>query len=123
MRSSSTGDSRRGSPAKLRVEHGGGNGYGGWRGVPARRRQHYQFWPYTRHIGKLGVLDRWIQTPSNHRVHHAQNDIYLGRNYIGVFLLWYHLCGTFEEEREDEPCIYGVRLQLKSWNPVWANLQ
>jgi sterol desaturase/sphingolipid hydroxylase (fatty acid hydroxylase superfamily) len=82
----------------------------------------YQFWPHTRHIGRLGVLDRWIQTPSNHRVHHAQNGIYLDRNYVGVFLLWDHLFGTFQEEREDEPCIYGVRLQLKSWNPVWANL-
>ena len=82
----------------------------------------YQFWPHTRHVGRLGVLDRWIQTPSNHRVHHAQNDLYLDRNYVGVFLLWDHLFGTFQEERDDEPCIYGVRGQLKSWNPVWANL-
>jgi alkylglycerol monooxygenase len=82
----------------------------------------YQFWPHTRLIGRLGILDRWIQTPSNHRVHHAQNDIYLDRNYVGVFLLWDHLFGTFQEERADEPCIYGVRGQLKSWNPVWANL-
>jgi alkylglycerol monooxygenase len=82
----------------------------------------YQFWPHTRLIGRLGILDRWIQTPSNHRVHHAQNDIYLDKNYVGVFLVWDHLFGTFQEERDDEPCIYGVRGQLKSWNPVWANL-
>jgi sterol desaturase/sphingolipid hydroxylase (fatty acid hydroxylase superfamily) len=82
----------------------------------------YQFWPHTRLIGRLGFLDRWVQTPSNHRVHHAQNDIYLDRNYVGVFLLWDHLLGTFQEERDDEPCIYGVRGQLKSWNPIWANL-
>ena len=82
----------------------------------------YQFWPHTRHIGRLGILDRWIQTPSNHRVHHAQNDIYLDKNYVGVFLIWDRLFGTFQEERDDEPCIYGVRGQLKSWNPVWANL-
>ena len=82
----------------------------------------YQFWPHTRLIGRLGILDRWIQTPSNHRVHHAQNDIYLDKNYVGVFLVWDHLFGTFQEERDEEPCIYGVRGQLKSWNPVWANL-
>jgi len=82
----------------------------------------YQFWPHTRLIGRLGVLDRWIQTPSNHRVHHAQNDIYLDRNYVGVFVMWDHLFGTFQEELDEEPCIYGVRGQLKSWNPVWANL-
>jgi sterol desaturase/sphingolipid hydroxylase (fatty acid hydroxylase superfamily) len=82
----------------------------------------YQFWPHTRLIGRLGFLDRWIQTPSNHRVHHAQNDIYLDKNYVGIFLLWDRLFGTFQEERDEEPCIYGVRGQLKSWNPVWANL-
>ena len=82
----------------------------------------YQFWPHTRHIGRMGVLDRWVQTPSNHRVHHAQNDIYLDKNYVGVFLIWDHLFGSFQEEREDEPCIYGIRGQLKSWNPVWANV-
>jgi alkylglycerol monooxygenase len=82
----------------------------------------YQFWTHTRMIGRLGVLDRWIQTPSNHRVHHAQNDIYLDKNYVGVFLLWDHLFGSFQEELDEEPCIYGIRGQLKSWNPVWANL-
>ena len=82
----------------------------------------YQFWPHTRHIGRLGFLDRWVQTPSNHRVHHAQNDVYLDRNYVGVFLIWDRLFGTFQEELDREPCIYGVRGQLKSWNPVWANL-
>ena len=82
----------------------------------------YQFWPHTRLIGRLGFLDRWIQTPSNHRVHHAQNDIYLDKNYVGVFLLWDHLFGTFQEELDAEPCIYGIRGQLRSWNPVWANL-
>ena len=82
----------------------------------------YQFWPHTQLIGRLGFLDRWIQTPSNHRVHHAQNDIYCDKNYVGVFLLWDHLFGSFQEELDEEPCIYGIRGQLRSWNPVWANL-
>lgn len=82
----------------------------------------YQFWPHTQVIGRMGFLDRWIQTPSNHRVHHAQNDVYLDRNYVGIFVIWDHLFGTFQEELDHEPCIYGVRGQLKSWNPIWANL-
>ena len=82
----------------------------------------YQFWPHTRHIGRLGFLDRWVQTPSNHRVHHAQNTIYLDRNYVGVFMIWDRVFGTFQQELDQEPCIYGIRGQLKSWNPVWANL-
>ena len=40
-------------------------------------------------------------TPSNHRVHHAQNDRYMDKNYGGVFILWDRLFGTFEEERKD----------------------
>jgi len=82
----------------------------------------YQFWPHTRLIGKLGVLDRWIQTPSNHRVHHAQNEIYLDKNYVGIFMIWDHWFGTYQDEVDSEPCIYGIRGQLNSWNPVWANL-
>jgi sterol desaturase/sphingolipid hydroxylase (fatty acid hydroxylase superfamily) len=82
----------------------------------------YQFWPHTRHIGKLGFLDRWIQTPSNHRVHHARNGPYLNKNYVGVFLIWDRLFGTFEEERDDVPCEYGITETVNAWNPVWANL-
>ncbi len=82
----------------------------------------YQFWPHTQLIGRMGVLDRWVQTPSNHRVHHAQNDIYLDRNYVGVFMVWDRLFGTYQEELEEQPCVYGIRGQLKSWNPLWANL-
>ena len=48
--------------------------------------------------------------------------VYLDRNYVGVFMLWDHLFGSFQEELDHEPCIYGIRGQLKSWNPVWANL-
>jgi len=82
----------------------------------------YQFWPHTQVIRRMGVLDRWVQTPSNHRVHHAQNSRYLDKNYVGVFLIWDRIFGTFQDELDEDPCIFGIRGQLKSWNPVWANL-
>ncbi len=80
----------------------------------------YQYWVHTRHIGKLGWYESVFVTPSNHRVHHAQNEAYLDRNYGGVFIIWDRLFGTFQEELEDEPCIYGIRGPLHSWNPGWA---
>lgn len=83
----------------------------------------YQFWVHTQHIGRLGWLDRVFVTPSNHRVHHAQNEIYIDRNYGGILILWDRLFGTFQEELDEEPVIYGVRKPLASWNPFWANLQ
>jgi hypothetical protein len=83
----------------------------------------YQFWVHTQHVGKLGWLDRVLVTPSNHRVHHAQNEIYIDRNYGGIFVLWDRLFGSFQEELDEEPVIVGVRKPLSSWNPFWANLQ
>jgi len=83
----------------------------------------YQFWVHTRHIPKLGWLEWLLITPSNHRVHHAQNPLYLDRNYGGVFILWDRLFGSFQEEDPREPVVFGVTTPLASWNPLWANLQ
>lgn len=83
----------------------------------------YQFWVHTRHIAKLGWLEWVLITPSNHRVHHAQNPAYLDRNYGGVFIFWDRLFGTFKEEDPAEPVVFGVTTPLASWNPLWANLQ
>lgn len=82
----------------------------------------YQFWVHSRHVPKLGWYERWFITPSNHRVHHAINDCYIDRNYGGVFIIWDRLFGTFQEELDKEPCVYGIRKPLNSWNPIWTNL-
>jgi len=78
----------------------------------------YQFWIHTEHVGKLGWFDKVFSSPSNHRVHHAVNEQYLDKNYGGMLLIWDHLFGTFAQEQE--PCIYGTRTPLQSWNPIWA---
>ncbi|MDJ0941225.1 MAG: sterol desaturase family protein [Woeseiaceae bacterium] len=83
----------------------------------------YQFWVHTQVVRRMGVLDRILVTPSNHRVHHAQNERYIDKNYGGMLILWDRMFGTFEDEREDDPVIFGVRKPLANWNPFWANLQ
>lgn len=83
----------------------------------------YQFWVHTRHIPKLGWFEWCFVTPSNHRAHHAQNALYMDRNYGGVFIIWDRLFGSFQEEDDNEPVIFGVTTPLASWNPVWANVQ
>ncbi|EAQ98572.1 sterol desaturase family protein [Congregibacter litoralis] len=80
----------------------------------------YQFWVHTEHVGKLGWYEWIFVTPSNHRVHHAQNERYLDRNYGGLFILWDRLFGTFQEELDSDPPIYGIRGPLKSFNPLRA---
>ena len=82
----------------------------------------YQYWVHTELIGRLGWIDRVLVTPSNHRVHHGQNDYCLDRNYGGILILWDRLFGTFVDERLDEPIVYGVRTPLRAYNPIWGNL-
>ena len=81
----------------------------------------YQFWVHTEHVPKLGWFELFFVSPSNHRVHHAQNEEYIDKNYGGVFIIWDRLFGTFKEEEDEVTCIYGIRGPLKTFNPVWAN--
>ena len=80
----------------------------------------YQFWIHTELVGRLGVVDRVLNTPANHRVHHAINPQYLDRNYAGILMLWDRLFGSFEPERERP--VYGTTKPLRSLNPLWANV-
>ena len=83
----------------------------------------YQFWVHTQQVRRLGVLDRILVTPSNHRVHHAQNECYIDKNYGGIFVIWDRIFGSFAEERDEVPVVFGVRKPLQNWNPIWANFQ
>ncbi|MEW5743538.1 MAG: sterol desaturase family protein [Myxococcota bacterium] len=81
----------------------------------------YQFWIHTELIPKLGFLERWINTPSLHRVHHAINPRYLDKNHAGTFSVFDRLFGTYEPETE--PCVYGTTRPLNSFNPLWAQVE
>ncbi len=83
----------------------------------------YQYWIHTELVPKLGWFDRVFASPSNHRVHHAVNDRYLDRNYGGLLIVWDRLFGTFTEEDPSEPPVFGTRAPLRSWNPLWANVE
>ena len=82
-----------------------------------------QFWYHTEHIGKLGILEYIIVTPSQHRVHHAINPIYIDKNLAAIFCVWDRAFGTFQEELDEEPCVYGVTRQANTWNPIKINFQ
>ncbi len=83
----------------------------------------YQFWVHTEHIRKLGWYEKIFITPSNHRIHHAKNPEYIDANYGGVFILWDRFFGTYKEERDDLRPVYGTVKPLRSWNPIWANVE
>jgi alkylglycerol monooxygenase len=78
----------------------------------------YQFVTHTRLVGKLGVLEYFLVTPSHHRVHHARNEKYIDKNYGHVFIFWDKLFGTFEPEEEEPE--YGIITGFESSSPYWA---
>ena len=82
-----------------------------------------QFWYHTRHIGKLGILEYIIVTPSQHRVHHAINPEYIDKNLSAIFCVWDRIFGTFQEELDDVKPVYGVLKPVQTWNPFWINFQ
>ena len=82
-----------------------------------------QFWYHTRHIGKLGWLEYILVTPSQHRVHHAINKEYIDKNLAAIFCIWDRAFGTFQEELDDVPCVYGTLKPVRTWNPILINFQ
>lgn len=80
----------------------------------------YQFWIHTEAIDKMGFLEKFMNTPSHHRVHHGRNPKYIDKNHAGTFIIFDKWFGTFQEE-EEKPT-YGITTPIKSWNPVWVNL-
>ena len=82
-----------------------------------------QFWYHTRHINKMGFLEKIIVTPSHHRVHHAVNPEYMDKNLAPILIIWDKLFGTFQEERKDVPPVYGITRPARTWNPIKINFQ
>lgn len=78
----------------------------------------YQSWLHTVLIGRLPLVEGWLNTPSAHRVHHARNADYLDRNHGGVTLVFDRLFGTYVAERADEPCEFGLVKPVGSQNPL-----
>ncbi|HNR07457.1 MAG TPA: sterol desaturase family protein [Saprospiraceae bacterium] len=82
-----------------------------------------QFWYHTRHIGKMGFLEKIIVTPSHHRVHHAINPEYLDKNYSQIFIWWDKWFGTYQPELDHIPPVYGITRPVHTWNPIKINFQ
>jgi sterol desaturase/sphingolipid hydroxylase (fatty acid hydroxylase superfamily) len=56
---------------------------------------HYQAWVHTEMIGPLGALDRVLNTPANHRMHHDVESLPRAVNFGGILVLWDRLFGTY----------------------------
>ena len=75
----------------------------------------YQFWVHTKLIGKLGILDEFMQTPVNHRVHHSEDPELLNKNLGGIFIFWDRMFGTFI--KTDKEIVFGIPNNIDTENP------
>ena len=63
---------------------------------------------------RLGFLNKFILTPSHHRVHHAKNPLYIDSNYSNLLNIWDRIFGTYQEEDPTMNIEYGVTRSIKS---------
>ncbi|MFI1916369.1 sterol desaturase family protein [Nocardia sp. NPDC020380] len=76
-----------------------------------------QFWIHTERFPRLpDRIEHVINTPSNHRVHHASQGDYLDRNFGGIFMIWDRVFGTYAHET-GRP-IYGLTKNIDTFNPL-----
>lgn len=78
----------------------------------------YQFWIHTELVRTMGPLERVMNTPSHHRVHHGANAKYIDRNHGGTLIIFDRLFGTFEREDPADPPRFGLTKNLNSFNPL-----
>lgn len=80
--------------------------------------QTYGILVHTKTVGKLGVLEHVLVTPSHHRVHHASNVEYLDKNMGMILIVWDKMFGTFQPEIDGLPIQFGLYEKKIDNNPV-----
>ena len=70
----------------------------------------YQPWLHSRSVGKIPFFEGIITTPTAHRLHHASNELYHGKNLGGVLIIWDRLLGTYIEETEKPHYVFPAEL-------------
>lgn len=68
--------------------------------------------------GRLGFLQKFILTPSHHRVHHARNPLYMDTNFCNLINIWDRILGTLQHEHTDVKPEYGITRQMNP-NNFW----
>ncbi|MDI3321731.1 sterol desaturase family protein [Pinibacter soli] len=77
---------------------------------------------HTEKVGKLGLLEYILVTPSHHKVHHASNPKYLDKNMGMLLIFWDKLFGTFQQElsvEEYQPIRFGLTSPLEKQSPLY----
>ena len=82
--------------------------------------QTYGILVHTQYINKMPAwFEAVFVSPAHHRVHHASNIVYLDKNMGMCLIIWDRMFGTFQDELEEEPVVYGLTKPIpKTKNPA-----
>jgi sterol desaturase/sphingolipid hydroxylase (fatty acid hydroxylase superfamily) len=68
----------------------------------------YQFFLHTELVPRLGILEAFLNTPSNHRVHHGNDPRFYDKNLGGLTVIFDRIFGTYVPEPAGERLSYGL---------------
>lgn len=63
---------------------------------------------------RLGWLERWVLTPSHHRVHHSRNPLYIDTNFCNLLNIWDRVFGTLQHEQPAIRPEYGITRKVNA---------
>lgn len=76
----------------------------------------YQFWLHTTKIKSLGTIEKFINTPYLHQIHHSTNPEYIDKNHSGIFIIWDRIFGTYHPGHTIQKKTFGVTTPPNSYN-------
>ena len=65
---------------------------------------------------RLGFMQKYILTPSHHRVHHARNPLYMDTNFCNLLNIWDRVFKTHQYEEKEIPPEYGITRKINPRN-------
>ncbi len=85
---------------------------------------HYfvQFYNHNDVIKHPKWMEKFLITPSLHKVHHGVNVEYLNKNCGGTFSIWDRIYGTHQQELEHVPVELGLRKGFSTGSPILVNI-
>ena len=81
----------------------------------------YQFFLHTQLVPSLGRIEKVINTPYLHQVHHSSNLEYLDKNHGGILIIWDRIFGTYQQIIPEVTPKYGILKDPHTYNPVLLN--
>jgi sterol desaturase/sphingolipid hydroxylase (fatty acid hydroxylase superfamily) len=78
----------------------------------------WQFQLHTKYVPKLGFLETFLNTHTQHQAHHAQNIEYLDKNHGGYLNIFDRVFGSFKPLDDNIDIKYGVVHAPDSYNPL-----